>query len=248
MFAAIFFVSVGMLIDPRRSASTGWRSGPDARVIIGKVLAVTIGAFLTGHGRRTSMQAGMSLAQIGEFSFIIAGVGVALRRDPRAAVSGRGRGFRDHDAHDAAADQAVESRRRIDRSLAAGAAPDRRRALRIVDRACPQRAARRERAIRDESASSGSSCSTRRSSSAVVIGVVWRSIRFSECSPNMTGMPSRPVRFMVVIDRRPDNRATDIRPDHAAPRRSAIVSRARPSPSAQKGESRTLPMRRGARS
>jgi monovalent cation:H+ antiporter-2, CPA2 family len=46
-------------------------------VIIGKVLAVTIGAFLAGHGRRTAMKAGMSLAQIGEFSFIIASVGVA---------------------------------------------------------------------------------------------------------------------------------------------------------------------------
>jgi CPA2 family monovalent cation:H+ antiporter-2 len=46
-------------------------------VIIGKVLAVTTGAFLAGHGRRTAMKAGMSLAQIGEFSFIIASVGVA---------------------------------------------------------------------------------------------------------------------------------------------------------------------------
>jgi CPA2 family monovalent cation:H+ antiporter-2 len=46
-------------------------------VIIGKVLAVTIGSFLAGHGRRTAMKAGMSLAQIGEFSFIIASVGVA---------------------------------------------------------------------------------------------------------------------------------------------------------------------------
>ncbi|HET7613314.1 MAG TPA: TrkA C-terminal domain-containing protein, partial [Gemmatimonadaceae bacterium] len=46
-------------------------------VIIGKVLAVTVGAFLAGHGRRTAIKAGMSLAQIGEFSFIIASVGVA---------------------------------------------------------------------------------------------------------------------------------------------------------------------------
>src|SRR5690606_38992448 len=35
-------------------------------------------AFLTGNGSRTSIQAGMSLAQIGEFSFIIAGLGISL--------------------------------------------------------------------------------------------------------------------------------------------------------------------------
>jgi CPA2 family monovalent cation:H+ antiporter-2 len=46
-------------------------------VIVGKVLAVTAGAFITGNGLRYSIQTGMSLAQIGEFSFIIAGVGLA---------------------------------------------------------------------------------------------------------------------------------------------------------------------------
>jgi CPA2 family monovalent cation:H+ antiporter-2 len=78
MFAAIFFVSVGMLIDPA-ALSQHWRAilALTLAVIIGKVLAVTIGAFLAGHGRRTAMKAGMSLAQIGEFSFIIASVGVA---------------------------------------------------------------------------------------------------------------------------------------------------------------------------
>ena len=78
MFAAIFFVSVGMMIDPAALAEH-WRSilVLTLAVIVGKVLAVTIGAFLAGHGRRTAMKAGMSLAQIGEFSFIIASVGVA---------------------------------------------------------------------------------------------------------------------------------------------------------------------------
>jgi CPA2 family monovalent cation:H+ antiporter-2 len=38
-----------------------------------------LGAFLTGNGIRTSIQSGMSLAQIGEFSFIIAGLGLTLR-------------------------------------------------------------------------------------------------------------------------------------------------------------------------
>jgi K+:H+ antiporter len=78
MFAAIFFVSVGMMIDPA-ALSEHWRVVLvlTLAVIIGKVLAVTVGAFLAGHGRRTAMKAGMSLAQIGEFSFIIASVGVA---------------------------------------------------------------------------------------------------------------------------------------------------------------------------
>jgi CPA2 family monovalent cation:H+ antiporter-2 len=78
MFAAIFFVSVGMMIDPT-ALTVHWTAvlALTLAVIFGKVLAVTIGAFLAGHGRRTAMKAGMSLAQIGEFSFIIASVGVA---------------------------------------------------------------------------------------------------------------------------------------------------------------------------
>src|ERR1700716_1332091 len=78
MFAGIFFVSVGMIIDPA-ALTEHWRAvlALTLAVIIGKVLAVTIGSFLAGHGRRTAMKAGMSLAQIGEFSFIIASVGGA---------------------------------------------------------------------------------------------------------------------------------------------------------------------------
>lgn len=44
-------------------------------VVVGKLLAVTVGAFLSGNDVRTSTQAGMSLTQIGEFAFIIAAVG-----------------------------------------------------------------------------------------------------------------------------------------------------------------------------
>jgi CPA2 family monovalent cation:H+ antiporter-2 len=78
MFAGIFFVSVGMIIDPAALAAH-WPAvlALTITVIVGKVLAVTIGAFLAGHGRRTAIKAGMSLAQIGEFSFIIASVGVS---------------------------------------------------------------------------------------------------------------------------------------------------------------------------
>ncbi len=78
IFAAIFFVSVGMLIDPRDIA-TNWFVVLVflALVVVGKVASVTLGAFLTGESIQTSLKTGMSLAQIGEFSFIIAALGVA---------------------------------------------------------------------------------------------------------------------------------------------------------------------------
>ena len=79
VFGAVFFVSVGMLIDPALVARH-WLAVVvlTAAVIIGKVVGVSLGAFLTGSGMRTSVQAGLSLAQIGEFSFIIAALGLAL--------------------------------------------------------------------------------------------------------------------------------------------------------------------------
>lgn len=78
IFAAIFFVSVGMLIDPALVAAY-WQAILVLLVvlILGKVLSVSIAAFFTGQGITQSVRAGMSLAQIGEFSFIIAGVGVS---------------------------------------------------------------------------------------------------------------------------------------------------------------------------
>ncbi len=80
MFAAVFFVSVGLLIDPRQIAQHWPAVGVlTAVVVIGKVFGVSLGAFLTGNSMRTSVQAGMSLAQIGEFSFIIAALGLSLR-------------------------------------------------------------------------------------------------------------------------------------------------------------------------
>jgi CPA2 family monovalent cation:H+ antiporter-2 len=79
VFAAVFFVSVGMLLDPALiAAHWGAVAVLTALVVGGKILFVTMGAFLTGNGTRTSVAAGMSLAQIGEFSFIIAGLGRAL--------------------------------------------------------------------------------------------------------------------------------------------------------------------------
>jgi CPA2 family monovalent cation:H+ antiporter-2 len=78
MFVAIFFVSVGMLIDPRVIVDhAGAVIAFTVLVITGKVVAVSLGSLLTGNGLRASVQTGMSLAQIGEFSFIIAAVGLA---------------------------------------------------------------------------------------------------------------------------------------------------------------------------
>lgn len=77
-FAAVFFVSVGMLIDPalvvRHWAPTLLFL---ALVLAGNILGVSFWSFLAGHGIRDSVRAGMSLAQIGEFSFIIAALGLS---------------------------------------------------------------------------------------------------------------------------------------------------------------------------
>jgi CPA2 family monovalent cation:H+ antiporter-2 len=79
MFGAIFFVSVGMTIDPIVIVQH-WQAIAllTAVVLVGKTVGVTAGAFLTGAGVRLSMRSGLSLAQIGEFSFIIASLGQAL--------------------------------------------------------------------------------------------------------------------------------------------------------------------------
>ena len=78
VFAAIFFISVGMLIDPLLIAEHwGAVLAFTVAVIVGKVTFVAVSSFLTGYSPRTAVQAGMSLAQIGEFSFIIAAVGLS---------------------------------------------------------------------------------------------------------------------------------------------------------------------------
>jgi len=69
-----------MLLDPSQIARhKGAVAALTAAVIVGKIVSVTAGAFLTGHGLHNAVRAGMSLAQIGEFSFIIAGLGLSLR-------------------------------------------------------------------------------------------------------------------------------------------------------------------------
>ncbi len=79
LFSAVFFVSIGLLIDPKVLVQY---AGPifiiTAAVVIGKVLTCALGTFLAGHDQRTSLRVGMGLAQIGEFSFIIAALGLSL--------------------------------------------------------------------------------------------------------------------------------------------------------------------------
>jgi len=79
LFSAVFFVSIGLLIDPKVLMQY---AGPifliTAAVIIGKVFTCALGTFLAGHDQRTSLRVGMGLAQIGEFSFIIAALGLSL--------------------------------------------------------------------------------------------------------------------------------------------------------------------------
>jgi CPA2 family monovalent cation:H+ antiporter-2 len=80
MFSAIFFVSAGMLIQPQLLWEFKW---PIAVVtiatIFGKVISGSMGSFLAGYDVKTSARIGMSLAQIGEFSFVIASLGITLK-------------------------------------------------------------------------------------------------------------------------------------------------------------------------
>ena len=80
MFSAIFFVAIGLLIDPSMLVQY-WQPILliTIAVVVGKVVTCSVGAFLGGNDTRTSLQTGMSLAQIGEFSFIIASLGVTLK-------------------------------------------------------------------------------------------------------------------------------------------------------------------------
>ena len=80
IFAAVFFISVGMLIDPSiiiEHFTTVLLIS--AATIIAKILTTSMGALATGQSVTTSVRAGFSMAQIGEFSFIIAGLGLLLK-------------------------------------------------------------------------------------------------------------------------------------------------------------------------
>jgi monovalent cation:H+ antiporter-2, CPA2 family len=79
LFGAVFFVSVGMMIDPQAIVKYGW---PVICVtlltLFGKLFSTTAGALLSGQPLKQSVQVGMSMAQIGEFAFIVATLGLSL--------------------------------------------------------------------------------------------------------------------------------------------------------------------------
>lgn len=80
MFSAVFFVAIGMLVDPRVIMEYALPIAViTVAVVVFKVISCAAGTFATGHDARTSMRTGMGLAQIGEFSFIIASLGLSLK-------------------------------------------------------------------------------------------------------------------------------------------------------------------------
>ncbi|MGF1510566.1 MAG: cation:proton antiporter [Myxococcota bacterium] len=77
MFAAVFFVSIGMAVDPRQAVALfGTSLLVTGAVIFGQFLIVSLAGLLSGLGLRRSLTAGLALGQIGEFAFILAGIGV----------------------------------------------------------------------------------------------------------------------------------------------------------------------------
>ena len=78
-FAVLFFVSVGMLFDPMILIQQPLAVlGALAIIVLGKSLAAWLLVTLLGHSRRTALTISVSLAQIGEFAFILAGLGISL--------------------------------------------------------------------------------------------------------------------------------------------------------------------------
>ncbi len=80
IFAAVFFVSVGMLIDPMVIV-THWDFVLllSLTTIFGKILTTGMGSLLAGQSISDSIKIGFSMAQIGEFSFIIIGIGSTMK-------------------------------------------------------------------------------------------------------------------------------------------------------------------------
>ena len=79
LFGAIFFVSVGMLVDPNILISYALPIGILVLAILaGQGIFGTLGFMLSGQPLKTAMRCGFSMAQIGEFAFIIASLGLSL--------------------------------------------------------------------------------------------------------------------------------------------------------------------------
>lgn len=79
LFGSIFFISVGMMVDPSVLVQYWWQILLLASVVIvGMITFGTIGMLATGQTLRVAIESGFTLTQIGEFSFIIASLGMSL--------------------------------------------------------------------------------------------------------------------------------------------------------------------------
>ncbi|WP_428262379.1 cation:proton antiporter [Haliangium sp.] len=88
VFAAVFFVAIGMSIDPRLVFDhLGTSLLVVAVVIVGQFLSVGAAGLLSGNGLRRSILAGLALGQIGEFGFVIAAIGTSAEVVPDALAA-----------------------------------------------------------------------------------------------------------------------------------------------------------------
>ncbi len=79
LFGAVFFVAIGMLLDPRLLLEHRWTILAVSLVIVaGKLGTNILGALFTGHDLPTALRSGAGMAQVGEFALIIASLGLAL--------------------------------------------------------------------------------------------------------------------------------------------------------------------------
>jgi CPA2 family monovalent cation:H+ antiporter-2 len=80
MFSAIFFVTIGLLIDPAQMAAN-WQAilCVTLVVVVGKSINCTLGSLLTGQDLKNALQTGIGLAQIGEFAYLVALIGVTMK-------------------------------------------------------------------------------------------------------------------------------------------------------------------------
>src|SRR5262249_37340043 len=87
-FAVLFFVSVGMLFDPRSLVEAPWLVAATlAFIVLGKPLAALGIVLLLGYPLRVALAVAFALGQIGEFSFILAALGKGLALLPDAATN-----------------------------------------------------------------------------------------------------------------------------------------------------------------
>ena len=79
LFGAVFFISVGMMVNPSVLVNYWWEILILAAVVIcGMIFFGTLGMLVTGQTLRVAIESGFTLTQVGEFSFIIAALGMSL--------------------------------------------------------------------------------------------------------------------------------------------------------------------------